>query len=699
MDRGATHVIRSFKVTVTVVGTLAILAPQPVAARWQDPDSIVRIEPVLVRILKSTIGTGEAVPVSVITGPELTRGTASAFLEEALRAVPGVQIQNRFNLAVGERIAIRGFGSRSQFGVRGVRVLVDGIPATLPDGQATLDHLDLAGLGRVEALRGPSASLYGNAAGGVLHFRTLDPALTPASVSVRSTSGTHGLWTIQGNATGTSGDLGYRVGFSRMEYDGFRRDPIADDGSVYGAATRAVVNATMTLPIANGTLRVVANGLDLDAENPGSLNPADFDAGARSARGFNITSAATKAVQQGQIGTSWSGVLGSTQADFAMWGVRRELVNPIPGRVIDLTRNAGGLRALLQRTRGLGQGAFTYAGGFEAELQRDGRLNSGNDAGQRDGLRLDQIERVRGAGLFVQGRYDTDGGISVLAGLRYDNIGFAVEDQLVGGGNPDDSGDRTMDAFSPSIGVVFGGGGDVEVFGNMARSFETPTTTELANDTTGAGGFNPDLEPQLGLSFEAGARARISPTWRLEGSVFRTKLEDGLVSFEVGNRTYFQNAGESSYTGVEVSLDGRLVPDLSLRVAYTGIDATFDDFVTGDGDFSGNKIPGLAPKRLDGLAVFDRGVGFVELRALWQDAVPVDDGGTTSGEQYFLADARIGLDRLTLGGMEVAPFFGVANLFDEVYVASVVPNAFGNRYFEPGPGRTYRIGLGITWGG
>jgi len=698
-DGGATQVIRSWKVGLTVVAAFVAGTSVPLSVRAQDPDSVVRIEPILVRVLRSTIGTGEPLPISVIAGPELTRGTASAFLEEALRAVPGVQIHNRFNLAVGERVAVRGFGSRAQFGVRGVRVLVDGIPATLPDGQATLDHLDLAGLGRVEALRGPSASLYGNAAGGVLHFRTIDPALVPASVSVRSTSGTHGLWTMQGNATGTAGSAGYRVGFSRMEYEGFRRDPIADDGTTFGAAVRSVLNGTLTLPLWAGTLRIVGNGVGLDAENPGSMNQTTLDEGERSARGFNIISGSVKDVQQGQLGTAWSGTVGSLDADFALWGVRRVLINPIPGRVIDLTRHAGGLRTLLQRTHDLGAGALTVGGGFEAELQYDDRFNFENDEGEPGNLTMHQHEKVRGAGVFLQGRYDTGSRVSILAGLRYDNIRFSVDDQFVENGDPDDSGDRTMDAISPSVGLIFEAGRDVEIFGNVARSFETPTTTELANDTTGAGGFNPNLEPQFGLTIEAGARATIAGRWQLEGSVFRTNLVDGLVPFDVGDRTYFQNAAEASHTGFEVSVDGRLMPDLTVRVAYTNIDAVFDDFQTDDGNFSGNKIPGLAPQRLDGLIVFDRGIGFLELRGLWQDDVPVDDEGMSASEQYFIADARLGLDGLRVGRIDVAPFIGVANVLDEVYVASVVPNAFGNRYFEPGPGRTYRVGLGITWGG
>jgi iron complex outermembrane receptor protein len=693
-------VSQSFRVVSLAVLALLAVHTTSVSAFQEDPDSVVQIRPILVRVLGSAIGTQAPYPISVIAGSDLTRGTASAFLEDAMRAVPGVQIHNRYNLAVGERVAVRGFGSRSQFGVRGVRILVDGIPATLPDGQATLDHLDLAGLGRVEVLRGPNAALYGNAAGGVLHFRSIDPKLVPASVALRTTGGSHGLWTTQASATGTAGTAGYRVGFTRTEFDGFRQDPEADDGSAYGAATRSVLNSTLSLPVGQGTLRFVANAVDLDAENPGSLNATVLGEGNRAAHGFNVRSGAIKDVQQGQLGASWSGQMGSTEAEFAMWGIRRELYNPIPGRVIDLKRNAGGIRTLLQRSSDLGDVGFSYGAGFEVELQSDDRLNFGSDGGSPTDLRLDQHERVRGAGLFVQGRLDFTSRVSLLAGLRYDEINFSVDDNFVAG-DPDDSGARAMDAVSPSLGIVVGAIENVEFFGTIGRSFETPTTTELANQPSGAGGFNPNLEPQTGLTIEGGVRATVAQQWGMELSVFRTKLENSLVPFEVAGgagRTYFRNAGESVHNGWELSLDGRILPGLSTRIAYTNIDAAFVAFATDTDDFSGNKIPGLAPQRLDGLITFDRGVGFVELRGLWQDDVPVDDAGLTSSPSYFIADVRVGLDDMNIGRVNVAPFFGIANAFDKTYNSSVVPNAFGSRYFEPGPGRTYRFGLGVGLG-
>jgi iron complex outermembrane recepter protein len=290
----------------------------------------------------------------------------------------------------------------------------------------------------------------------------------------------------------------------------------------------------------------------------------------------------------------------------------------------------------------------------------------------------------------------------LLAGLRYDDIAFSVDDDYLVGGDPDDTGDRTMSAVSPSAGIVVAPSQSVELFASVGRSFETPTTTELANRPTGAGGFNDDLEPQLGVTFEGGVRGTLGDRVRAEGTLFLTRLEDGLVPFEVATdpgRTYFRNAAESEHKGWEISVDASVTEGLGARLAYTHVDAVYDFYETETDVFSGNMVAGLAPNRVDALLTLDRGPGYVELRGLWQDDMPVDDANTASASSYFLADVRLGLHELRLANVEASPFFGIANLFDTTYTASVVPNAFGSRYFEPGPGRTFRIGLEVAWGG
>ncbi len=669
------------------------------ASAQEPPDTVVRIEPMVVRVLRSAVGTGSPYAVSVAAGSELTRGNPGAYLEEALRALPGVQIQNRYNLASGERLAIRGFGSRAQFGIRGVRVLVDGIPATLPDGQTALDHLDVASLERVELLRGPGSALYGNAAGGVLLFVSRAPTESFQS-TVRSAAGSDGLRTVGGSASGRAAGVGYRVGASRYAYDGFRHDPVAADGSVYGRQERTILNVVFDAEVASGRLRLVANGLDLAAANAGSLSQALLDLGDRQAFRSSVLQKTREDIRQEQVGATWTGSVGNLDGEVSAWGIRRDFEGRIPSDVVAFDRSAGGVRALLSGSRAVGASRLGLGVGVEVEVQSDDRRNWANRSGDKGALVLDQKERVRNTGLFAQARLEPTRTLSVVAGLRYDAFRFRAEDRFTADG-ADDTGERVMRAVSPSLGIVWEVAPRVEWFGSMATAFETPTTTELANRPEGAGGFNADLDPTRALTVEGGARARIGQSWSLEATLFRTDLRDELVPFEVPTspgRTFYRNAGESSHQGWEITAEGRPLAAAWLRLAYTRVDARFDAYVLPGSDFSGKRIPGLAPNRLDGRLLLELGAGFVELRGLRQDAIPVNDANTAESPAALVADVRAGLRDVRAGRLSFDPFLAVANVLDRTYNASVVVNAFGGRYYEPGPGRTYQLGLSVTFG-
>lgn len=682
----------------TTLATAVALGAGSVASTAQErPDSVVPLEPLVVRVLRSSVGTGSPFPVSVVAGDELRRGTPGAFLEEAIRALPGVQIQNRYNLASGERLAVRGFGGRAQFGIRGIRVIVDGIPATLPDGQTALDHLDLASLGRVELLRGPGAAVYGNAAGGVLHFESRPPARVGATPELRTSGGSDGLVTIYGGVSGTAGSLGYRGSISRFEFGGFRRDPVADDGSAYGHATRTIVNATAETTLASGKLRVAANGLDMAGENPGSLSEELQAQGDKQAYRFGVVQRTREDIRQGQVGLTWARRVGGVTTELAAWGIRRDFEGRIPSDVVAFDRNAGGGRATVRGSvRGL-----TLSGGVEIEIQRDDRQNWENESGDKGPLSLDQLETVRGTGLFLQGRLELSRWASAWAGLRYDRFRFEAEDRFLLD-LTDDSGQRTMNAVSPSLGVVVEAARRLELFASVATFFETPTTTELGNRPSGAGGLNPELSPTHGVTVEGGARGRLGDAWSVEATLFHTSLTDELVAFEVPSspgRTFYRNAGESRHIGWEVAAEGRPADAVWLRAAYTRVDARYERYVVDGVDYTDHRIPGLAPHRVDGRLRLSAGPSWIEVRGLFQDRIAVDDANASYSPAYFLGDVRAGLDRVQVVGLRISPFAAVANVLGRRYNTAVVVNAFGGRFFEPGPGRTFELGIGISTGG
>lgn len=673
---------------------LASAASSGLAQEQATADSIPQynLDAITVNILRSPVVLSDAAyPISVVGERELRQGKTGMFLEEALRSLPGVQVQNRFNYAVGERVSIRGFGSRAQFGVRGIRVMVDGIPATLPDGQSTLDHVDIGSLGRVEALRGPAAAMYGNAAGGVLVFQTEIPARAPIRESATVVGGTDGLLRMQSTTGGTVGTTGYVVSLDRLRYNGYRSTPAGDP---YGKARRLQLNARLTQPVATGELGITINSLDLNAQNPGALPLAAFESDPHQVWPTYTVFQTRKEVRQTQVGVTWDGDVQGVDAEAAVYGIARAFLNPLPVDVVDVDRQAGGARLTLGRTIE-GDVRLDFRAGVEVDMQHDDRREYSSDGGQEADLQLNQTERVRSAGFFAQTTVSPVERVSVIGGLRYDRFLFRVDDRFpVSPGNPDDSGKRTMDAVSPTVGIHVAATPDVGIFANFATSFETPTTVELGNRESGSGGFNPNLDPQTGKTFEAGIRGAFQDRVSFEASAFHTRLENELIPFENADAlTYYRNAGSSLRKGFEALVRAQPLDLVQGQVSYSYTNARFDEYTVDGTDLSGKKVPGLAPHQVQANLRVGPPLWFLEGNVEYLDKVPVNDANDAPfAASYTLFGVRVGANALQLGGFQVSPFAGVNNLFDKTYASSVTVNAFGGRYYEPGPGREFYVG-------
>jgi iron complex outermembrane recepter protein len=683
-----------------IAGILLALGSWPGRAPAQQvPDTVLSVDSIRVTVLRGEIGLARApYPVTILDKEALQLGNTGFSIDEALQGVPGVQIQNRYNFSQGERISIRGFGARAQFGIRGLKVLVDGIPATLPDGQSTLDHLDLGSLGRVEILRGPAAALYGNAGGGVLSFSTAVPPDVTAREEAKAVFGQDGLVRLQSTTSGTKSGFGYLVNVAHLSWGGFRTMP-DDPSEFYGEADRLNINTQLSSELGGGVLRVTANFFDQGAENAGSLPRSLIDEGSVQAWGFNVNQGSGKDSRQGQLGVRWSGPVGGLRGEVSGWGLFRKLDNPIPPRYIDLDRKAFGGRALLSTRPATRPGEVTFLGGVEMEFQRDDRVNYRNEGGTRGTLTLDQRELVDGLGLFVQARAPFTERLSGFGALRYDRFRFEAEDRFTSG-DPDDSGDRTMDALSPTVGLHLQASPQFAVYANVATSLNTPTTTELANRLSGQGGFNPELEPSRGVTGELGVRGRFEGRVFFEVNGWITEIDDELVPFEDESqqgRTFFRNAGRSTYEGVESVLRMSLPAGVRGHISYTFVDAVFAAFEVDGEVYDGNLIPGLAKHRLDAGLTLRRGTWFGEVRGDYVGRIPVDDGNTEYADSYGLIELRTGLDGLAVGRAEISPFVGASNLFDRSYIASVTINAFGGRFFGPGPGRVFYGGLSVAF--
>jgi iron complex outermembrane receptor protein len=577
-------------------------------------------------------------------------------------------------------------------------VLVDGIPATMPDGQTTLNHVDLGSLGSAEVERGPASALYGNSAGGVILLETEAPADAPFGARLRALSGANGLSRLQTtlDGRGTAGD--WLASVSRLAYDGFRQ--WSDQRS-----TRAVGRAgTGSDTSGVGAFRTSVAFVDYDAHNPGGLTDSLLALDPARAFANNVRQQTGESGRHAQVGLSWRRALGAGAIDASAYGLRRRLDNPIPVSIVALARRAGGARATWTSTFADSARAFDarITLGGELQRQRDDRQNFGNAGGARGTRSLDQLEHVTNASFFAQGNA-TLGRVVVLAGARHDRVRFTAADRLVSATNPDDSGERLMSATTPSLGASVALLPGVNAYANVSTSFETPTTTELANRPTGAGGFNPALDPQRARSIEGGVKgartlgARGIARWEL--AAYQTALRDALVPFEVpgaAGRQFFRNAGRARHRGVEASGDVALGAFVA-RAAYTYVDARFTDYTVRDTSYAGKQVPGVAPRRVDAALEWHRPNGaLVALEGRAQARTPATDANRASAAGFATADARATTGSLRVGGVGVAPFAGVTNIFDVHYVTSVTVNAAGARYFEPGAGRTLYVGADVS---
>ena len=632
-------------------------------------------------------------------------------LDEALVTVPGVFVANRYNFSQDQRISIRGFGARSAFAVRGIKILVDGIPQTLPDGQGQLTNLELGEVDRIEVLRGSTSSLFGNASGGVISVWTNPQDVTRAREDARMVAGNFSqnsarTWSKWQSTTGVRvGGGGAQLTLSRLDYNG-ERD--------HSAADNRVFNARLNVPVGAGwSLAVVAAGANNpQADNPGSLTFNELMANRDTAPVLNRNRDAGKDVTQFQTGATLrrSGANGSAAA-FTIFGLTRDLKNPITTTYIDLNRVDYGARASVTYPLPLGSLAHRLTFGFDIQRQQDDRknfayLNTPGDSAKPDTTRtLDQLEHVTELGPFVQSALNLSPTVALTTGMRYDWVKFTVDDRLITGANPDDSGDRLMQALSGSLGIAVNPSRALTLYGNVASSFETPTTTELANSPSGAGGFNTGLNPQKAVNFEVGARGTVGARFAYTAALFQANVRDALVPYEIAApRFYYRNAGSTRHRGVELNGSVNVVTGLSVNLIWTYANYRYRDYSFTDSlgthVLDGRELPGIPKNWFHTIVRLQsspsRGL-WAEVQQSYSSGYLVSDVQPTRTSPWWATNVRVGWDG-KLGQVQVAPFLGINNAFDHLYVSSVVINAARDRFYEPAPGRNAYLGLSVGAG-
>lgn len=656
---------------------LACLAAAPAAGQDRGADTLsVDLPEITVDAVRGTetMATAPFAVGLVARDPERLTYEPALTLDAVLRPLPGLWINDRGHFAVGERLAVRGMGARAAFGVRGVQVVLDGVPLTMPDGQAMLEIVEPSVLRRAELVRSPASLYWGNGSGGVL-FLSSGAGAEAARLRVRGLAGSYGQ---------RQGLVEARAPIGRHQLHGYLSSYGQEGYRAYSQGTRTRSGLLGRFVLGDRTvLRTVLATATQVTEHPGSLTRSQMEENPRIARpGFPETLAGKESAQV-QGGAHLEHATGPGLLSLTLYGTHRDLENPLPFAYIRLGRAVGGVRAAAQDV----DGRLQWGVGIEAAGQRDDRQNWENEAGEPGAeLLVDQIESVQTTAGFGFVRAAVTPILQLTAGLRGDRMDFSVDDRLVSDG--DDSGERLFTAWSPSVGLSYRIG-TLVAFANYNTAFETPTTTELVNRPDRTGGLNPELRPQTMRGVEGGVRGYVTPDLQVDLAVFRLSLDDRLVSFQnEAGRDFYRNSGENRHVGVEAALGWTPRRQVELSASYTG-----GRFVFLDEALEGNRLPGVPDHRLyAGLEVRPGAFwGRADVEAV--SAYYVNDTNTEENEAYAVVDLWLGHRGLEIGGVRVQPFGAVRNLFDRSYSGSIVINAAGGRFYEPAPGRSIVVGL------
>jgi iron complex outermembrane receptor protein len=511
-----------------------------------------------------------------------------------------------------------------------------------------------------------------------------------------------------GGASGTLGPIGYTSSVTRTVGRGYR--DYSDQRATRGAL-RLLHAHDEGSAIPGLTLAARLSDVSL-AESPGALTRAQMDSDPAMADPLSVRKQAGKTVRQGDLALTAAQPFGGALAlDATVYASVRTLANPLAFAVVNVDRTSGGASARLSGEGALAGRAARFSAGGDLQWQNDDRQEYENcvDAtaataqcptpgARTGGIRKDQRELVSSVGPFVRGELAIVPALIASAGVRADAVRFEVRDRLVSATNPDDSGDRTLHAVSPAVGLVWRATPLASLYTTLSTSFETPTTTELGNKPDGSAGINPELKPQRAVSLEVGAKGFAAGGVRWEAAAFRTNAEDELVPFDIpggAGRRYFRNAGLTRRVGAELGTGVEAGP-VSLDAAYTWSHFRYVTYAVGATSYAGNRIPGVPEHAFAAAASVRAGGGFtLSGTADLASGMDVDDANSERADGRAVFGVALSND-LRVSGVRLLPLVAVQNLTDARSVGSVSVNATGGKFYEPAPGRTLLLRLAVT---
>jgi len=672
---------------VTVLPTLHVEATRTDTTYLQTPASVFRID-----------------------APQVDT-SSQVNLTEVVKGIPSLQLRNRENYAQDLQLSMRGFGARSTFGVRGIRLYVDGIPATMPDGQGQTSNIDLSSLDHVEVLTGPFSSLYGNSSGGTILTSTKE-GQGKDSIELSYSGGSHdksraGL-VLQGGAKGAN-EPSYVISSSYFDTDGYRE---------HSGAEKVLNNAKLSWNLVDGSkINWVTNYVKIHADDPQGLNRDQWNANPKQQVPFLKQFNVRKDIEQTQTGVTWSKPINDKNELYAMAYLGNRQVTQyqsIPkstqdasinhaGGVIDFERDYYGAdfrwtgKELLPNT--------TVSVGVALDAMDEDRkgfenfnlVNGQPSYGVKGNLRRDEDNTLWNIDPYLQASWQFLPTWRLDTGVRYSNVHYKSKDNYLSNG--DDSGKTDYSKVLSSAALSWQILPELMAYVSYAKGFETPTFTEMAYRPDGESGFNFDLTASTSDTYETGLKSQ-NRLGDFTLAVFQTKTKDDIVSAGNSNgRSTFRNADKTLREGVEFAWNKKLWRDLTATASYTYLDATFDAEIPGLGSIaqipSGNAIPGIAKNQAYASLAWQPSYGlYGGVDVQYMDKVYVNDTNSDAAPSYSVTSANVGY-AWVMGDWKVNSFARVDNLFDKNYAGSVIVNDGNGRYFEPADGRNWSAGLRV----
>ena len=646
--------------------------------------------------------------IDAVGAGTLREGKPKVNLSESLGGVPGLTLQNRQNYAQDLQLSIRGFGARSTFGIRGIKLYTDGIPQTMPDGQGQAANFNLSTAQRIEVMRGPLAALYGNSSGGVINLFTADGPKRP-TLSGDLLVGAYGTHRIGMQAGGESGALNYIGDWSQFHTDGYR-DHSAANRQLFNAKLKWLVGEDTRVTLVGNTIYQpeTQDALGLSAAQA-SANPRQADP---SATRFNTK----KTVRQEQAGVTVDQRLGADDHLRASIysgdrQVRQFQAIPVPppptlntysGGIVDLGTFFDGFSINWIHDGSLLGRPLSVTSGLEREVMQQRRRGFDNNLGGMGALRRDEDDNVTGSNLFAQADWRFIDCASATLGLRRTLVSFDSHDHYITPANSDDTGSVGYSNTSPVAGLAFRLAPEMSLYASAGHGFETPSYSELAYQKTGTG-LNLGLKPSLSTNVEIGLKGRIGDDQKVTLARFDTSTRDEIViDTATGGRTIYKNASRTRRSGWEASWQALLPAGFDARAAYTTLDARYEEAFTSGANSSlvpvGNRLPGVPRTALYAELQWRHfASGFLAaLEARHNSRVYVDDQNSDAAAAYTLANLRLGFEQKARE-WRIAETLRIDNLTARTYIGSVIVADSNSRFFEPAPRRNLSLILSARY--